>query len=172
MSRYNQYSNPYDQEQYNDPAYYTQLPSPHHPADNPSETYSDGPNPYNEDPRHSVYPSVAPSGGFQEYSSTEKIVEGGGYGRNTERAQPGRSGLRKSTRSFAEAGPPPRSTGILRMWRKDERGKQWFRVSCSSRTGLTFQGGGFKSCLRIFCCCTTISLIMAISIVLAILLVS
>jgi len=47
----------------------------------------------------------------------------------TERERPGRAGLHQPTSSFAAMGPPPRSTGILRMWRKDERGKQWFRVS-------------------------------------------
>lgn len=47
----------------------------------------------------------------------------------TERVNPGRAGLHNPTSSFAAMGPPPRSTGVLRMWRKDERGKQWFRVS-------------------------------------------
>jgi hypothetical protein len=53
-----------------------------------------------------------------------KLGEIGG----TERIVPGRAGLTHPS-SFAAVGPPPRSTGILRMWRKDERGKQWFRVS-------------------------------------------
>lgn len=47
----------------------------------------------------------------------------------TERLQPGRANLGQGPESsFAAMGPPPRSTGILRMWRKDERGKQWTRV--------------------------------------------
>lgn len=48
----------------------------------------------------------------------------------TERLQPGRQNIGQAPMSsFAAMGPPPRSTGILRMWRKDERGKQWTRVS-------------------------------------------
>ena len=53
------------------------------------------------------------------YDTAEKL--------NTQRERPGRSGL-------AAPGPPPRSTGILRMWRKDERGRQWTRVGRGSRT--------------------------------------
>ncbi len=47
----------------------------------------------------------------------------------TERLQPGRANIGQAPiSSFAAMGPPPRSTGILRMWRKDERGKQWTKV--------------------------------------------
>ena len=60
--------------------------------------------------------------------SSEKMMNDA-YPENTLRAQPGRQGLRAPPKSWAEMGPPPRSTGILRMWRKDERGPQWFRVS-------------------------------------------
>lgn len=62
--------------------------------------------------------------GYQANPSTEKVFDP----QNTERALPGRSGLRNQATSWAEVGPPPRSTGILRMWRKDERGQQWTRV--------------------------------------------
>lgn len=60
-----------------------------------------------------------------DIDGVNKLGEIGG----TERERPGRAGLHQPTSSFAAMGPPPRSTGILRMWRKDERGKQWFRVS-------------------------------------------
>ena len=63
--------------------------------------------------------------GFQANPSTEKVVEDS---LGTERAQKGRQGVAQSSRSW-QNGPPPRSTGILRMWRKGERGKQWSRVS-------------------------------------------
>lgn len=65
---------------------------------------------------------------FQHVPSTEKIIEEGGAEGNlgTERLRKGRAGLDPS--SQWSSGPPPRSTGILRMWRKDERGKQWSRV--------------------------------------------
>jgi len=63
---------------------------------------------------------------YSANQSQEKILDQPGYG--TERAQPGRSGLNQPMKSYAGMGPPPRSTGILSMWRKDERGKQWFRV--------------------------------------------
>lgn len=61
---------------------------------------------------------------LQYNASTEKVLDE--YPINTERERKGRAGLRPGT-SWG-AGPPPRSTGILRMWRKDERGKQWSRV--------------------------------------------
>ena len=51
----------------------------------------------------------------------------------TQRAQPGRQGLSGAPKSWAEMGPPPRSTGILRMWRKDERGPQWTKVRIRKR---------------------------------------
>ena len=125
MSRY---ADPYDRGQYTDQAYNSQPPLPHRDS-NASSSYQDDPVPYSEELRYPSYPSDPSAGGYQAYPSTEKMKEEGVYGHSTERAQPGRSGLREPTQSFAEMGPPPRSTGILRMWRKDERGKQWFRVS-------------------------------------------
>lgn len=56
------------------------------------------------------------------------------------REQPGRSnlgGIGAPMSTFEAFGPPPRSTGILRMWRKDERGKQWTRVGLRGRKALT-----------------------------------
>lgn len=52
-----------------------------------------------------------------------------------QRQTAGRAGLQNPTSSFAAMGPPPRSTGILREWRKEERGHQWGKVSlrCSGR---------------------------------------
>lgn len=67
------------------------------------------------------------------YTSTDKINEnsaapGEEYTVPVERERKGRQNIGGDGRSWAQ-GPPPRSTGILRMWRKDERGKQWTRVS-------------------------------------------
>lgn len=73
------------------------------------------------------YPDPSTDTGFQVNPSSEKISDA--YPQNTERERKGRAGLHQQTKSWAEVGPPPRSTGILRMWRKDERGKQWSRVS-------------------------------------------
>ncbi|KAL1406284.1 hypothetical protein Q8F55_007980 [Vanrija albida] len=75
-----------------------------------------------------------------------------------ERERPGRMGLGQPTSSFAAMGPPPRSTGILRMWRKDERGKQWTK------------GGGFRSTGRLVFCCLVVAILIIVSIVLAVLL--
>ncbi|ORY34783.1 hypothetical protein BCR39DRAFT_514697 [Naematelia encephala] len=151
MSRYeNRYDDPYDRpiaypppEQYQQPAY----------AQDDPNAYHDGA--YGEAPRYPSYPADPSAGDYEAYPSTEKINDGG-YAENTAREQPGRSGVRGQTKSFASLGPPPRSTGILRMWRKDERGEQWFR------------GGGLRATLRIFGCCLTITIIMLVSIVLAI----
>lgn len=85
------------------------------------------------------------------YASTDKIHENSAmpagaddYDNYTntvpvERERKGRQGAGASgaSKSWAQ-GPPPRSTGILRMWRKDERGKQWTRVSTNEfLRGLT-----------------------------------
>ncbi|CAK9782536.1 unnamed protein product [Cutaneotrichosporon oleaginosum] len=76
----------------------------------------------------------------------------------TERLQPGRAHLgQPPISSFEAMGPPPRSTGILRMWRKDERGKQWTR------------GGGARSTGRLVVCCLTITILIIISVILTIL---
>jgi len=137
MSPYDRYSDPYGEE----PASYDTLqpdappPFEHQPA-NGSSSY---PGPL----RNSAYQSDQIPTGYQHNRSSEKMVEDGSYGQNTERAQPGRQGLHKPARSWAEIGPPPRSTGILRMWRKDERGRQWFRVSLMSRLLLMPRGEGF-----------------------------
>jgi len=172
MSHDNRYSVPDDRGQYKDQSYNSQPPMPQHASDNP-HSYGADPSSYNEEPHYPSYPSDPSAGNYQAYASNEKMVEDGAYGQSTERAQPGRSGLRQPTRSFAEIGPPPRSTGILRMWRKDERGKQWLRVGLAWRYHeLIIKGGGVRSCLRICCCCTTIAVIMVVSIILAILLVS
>ena len=121
MSEYDRkYADPYNSHQYNDQTYDTEPTVAHHGQ---NTSYPDDPNPYAPEGEHPSYPAD------RDYPSTEKIVDDGAYGQNTERSQPGRSGLRQPPRSFAEMGPPPRSTGILRMWRKDERGKQWLRVS-------------------------------------------
>lgn len=70
-------------------------------------------------------------------SSMEKVHDPDGVNALGEigggqRQQPGRAHLGAAgppISHFEAFGPPPRSTGVLRMWRKDERGKQWTRVS-------------------------------------------
>lgn len=56
-----------------------------------------------------------------------------------QRQTAGRAGLQNPTSSFAAMGPPPRSTGILREWRKEERGHQWGKVSSRSDDELTIR---------------------------------
>ena len=95
---------------------------------------------YDHDQHHNTQPNYtdASSSAFDQSNnhheafvttnqSSEKMINDS-YPENTLRAQPGRQGIRAPPKSWAEIGPPPRSTGILRMWRKDERGPQWFRV--------------------------------------------
>lgn len=152
--------------------------------------------------------------GYQTTASTEKMVDrsshapgnemgmgDAAYGNEemagTERAQKGRQGLQAPPMTWAEMGPPPRSTGILRMWRKDERGKQWSRVCHDLCLRLTMharrveivakatvfrckrkesklirQGGGLRSSLRLCCCCVTLTVIILLSVVLTLALVS
>jgi hypothetical protein len=85
-------------------------------------------------PYQTHHPDPSSDTGFQPNPSMEKMTEQ--YPQATERERKGRAGLNQ-TKSWAEVGPPPRSTGILRMWRKDERGKQWSRVcDCRRRIWL------------------------------------
>nr|XP_019043544.1 hypothetical protein I302_08123 [Kwoniella bestiolae CBS 10118]OCF22474.1 hypothetical protein I302_08123 [Kwoniella bestiolae CBS 10118] len=122
----NSYADPYNQQQgyYNNGYDESQQPPP---FQNQGYSYSNDANPYGEEPRYPSYPADPSAGDYQPNSSTEKMNDEGQYQESTQRAQPGRSGLRRPPVSIAEMGPPPRSTGILRMWRKDERGKQWSR---------------------------------------------
>ncbi|KAI9638953.1 uncharacterized protein MKK02DRAFT_41983 [Dioszegia hungarica] len=129
-----QYDDPYNQNQHVDAPHYQN-------AYNNTVPYQ----------THHLDPST--DTGFQANPSAEKITDG--YPQNTERERKGRAGLNQ-TKSWAEVGPPPRSTGILRMWRKDERGKQWSR------------GGGVRTFFRFCCCCTTLSVIIIVSMLLAI----
>jgi len=122
------YADPYQQNQYHSQTYdqnNTNYPYPsetQYPAQHrtPDETYS-----YQEP---------------EYYPSTDKInVNDNNANRDAdyntspviERERKGRQNIGaggEGGKSWAN-GPPPRSTGILRMWRKDERGKQWTRVS-------------------------------------------
>lgn len=79
-----------------------------------SYAYHDA-NPYEEGLQYPSYPTDPSSGEYINDLSTEKASENVRY-ESTERAQPGRSGLRRPATSFAGLGPPPRSTGILRVW--------------------------------------------------------
>ncbi|EIW71546.1 hypothetical protein TREMEDRAFT_60470 [Tremella mesenterica DSM 1558] len=74
---------------------------------------------------------------------------------DTARAVPGRQGLGPA-KSIAEMGLPPRETGILREWRKDERGNQWAKH------------GAIGNTWRFCCCFFTVTLIIFVSVVLAI----
>ncbi|WVQ79184.1 hypothetical protein IAT38_001280 [Cryptococcus sp. DSM 104549] len=152
------YNDPYARQapQGNDHGQYADHQQAQH---NPPYGYNNDSNPYGEEPRYPSYPADPSGESYAPNPSTEKMVDDIQYEGGTERAQPGRSRLRPTT-SFAEMGPPPRSTGILRVWRKDERGKQWSR------------GGGVRMSLRMCCCCLTIAIIMIISIILSIALVS
>ena len=132
MAHYNQqdysahYADPYQSQ-----AYPAQSNQPYYHSSDPS---------FDQAPR---YPDETEQG-YQPEASTEKInatnpSDDPYEPPATARAVPGRQGLRGpagNTKSWAEMGPPPRSTGILRMWRKDERGKQWSKV-CAARASRT-----------------------------------
>nr|XP_031857705.1 uncharacterized protein CI109_006865 [Kwoniella shandongensis]KAA5524777.1 hypothetical protein CI109_006865 [Kwoniella shandongensis] len=154
------YNDPYNnrQSQYHSGAYNDQPPPFQQTNPNDAYAYSHDSNPYGEEPRYPSYPTDPSGGEYYNNMSTEKMVDETRVEESTERAQPGRQGLRQPPRSIAEMGPPPRSTGILRMWRKDERGKQWSR------------GGGVRTSLRLFCCTFTTAIILIVSIILSIVL--
>lgn len=128
------YADPYQQNQNHDQyATYDQYPqntapypgeTPQYSSHNPHDGYA-----YDNDQQHQVQQP-------EYYPSTDKINENSVNNEDysgpvLERERKGRQNIGgggEGGRSWA-AGPPPRSTGILRMWRKDERGKQWTRVS-------------------------------------------
>lgn len=92
-----------------------------------------------------------------------------------QRQTAGRAGLHQPTSSFAAMGPPPRSTGILREWRKEERGHQWGKVSSSAliiATEADKQGGPCMAFLRLAVCCLPTTILLIIAILLAIAMVS
>ncbi|KAL7425051.1 hypothetical protein Q5752_000739 [Cryptotrichosporon argae] len=125
---------------------------PHHAA---AAAPSYEPNAYAGVP---AYPSTEKFGAPDADVYAEKAEADDALPANTERAQRGRAGLQRPPSTWAQMGPPPRSTGILRMWRKDERGKQWSR------------GGPWRTGGRLVFCCGTIALLIIISVILAILL--
>lgn len=129
------YADPYQQHQ-DQYATYDQHPqntypnphsgeTPQYASHNPHDDYS-----YENEqqPHHTQEPVY--------YPSTDKINENSATNEDysgpvLERERKGRQNIGgggEGGKSWAN-GPPPRSTGILRMWRKDERGKQWTRVS-------------------------------------------
>jgi hypothetical protein len=131
------YADPYQQHQ-NQYATYDQHPQNTYPNPHSGETpqYSSH-NPHDDygyeneqQPHHTQEPVY--------YPSTDKINENSATNEDysgpvLERERKGRQNIGgggEGGKSWAN-GPPPRSTGILRMWRKDERGKQWTRVSHS-----------------------------------------
>lgn len=97
-----------------------------HPTAGPIDGQRAGPDEYYQ------YNQYANTPGMEKTTPADVDHDIGG----TERPQPGRQNLGgPPMSSFAAMGPPPRSTGILRMWRKDERGKQWTRVSMHAEVG-------------------------------------
>jgi hypothetical protein len=87
----------------------------------PSDTYPSNPQ---HDDTYSAHQQP------EYYPSTDKInVNEEAYAPPVvERERKGRQNIGGGAEKSWANGPPPRSTGILRMWRKDERGKQWTRV--------------------------------------------
>lgn len=122
MSRpYSNYQDPYQE---GGAEYLNDRPDYQTPGGSSAATATDAPGygHYNQYSRSSMEKQVDPDG-------VNALGEIGGGER---RQQPGRAhlgGVGAPMSSFEAFGPPPRSTGILRMWRKDERGKQWTRVS-------------------------------------------
>ncbi|KZT52705.1 hypothetical protein CALCODRAFT_501972 [Calocera cornea HHB12733] len=105
-------------------------------------------NPYEQQPRYPTYDQ-------QPYSDNPGGPAGyADYGR-------GYAGQEGGEKRYDDArvsmGPPPKDTGMLRIWRRDGRGKQWTK------------GGGFRSCCRFFCCflMTLIFIVLAIILSLA-----
>lgn len=129
--------------------------------------------PYTEENRKS-YHSLGNNAGFHPNESTEKMVEPDqGFIGGTERERPGRQRQMGDVPvSWAGMGPPPRSTGILRMWRKEERGSQWIRVRngavLPSWSQLTLQGNGVSTTLRWFVCVVTFAVLIILTLALSI----
>jgi hypothetical protein len=99
-----QYADPYAKEQQQ--AQYDDEP-PYHLPQNPR--YDSTPNPYDAEKRQTRFEDPE-----EEYGTRESR-----YGANLDPRPP----------SQWTIPPPPKSTGFLRIWRKDERGKQWGKVS-------------------------------------------
>lgn len=113
------YADPYQQHQQQGQGQYASYdqsyPSDNHPA-NPQ--HDDG---YSNHQQPEYYPSTDKINVNDQEAYTTPVIERERKGRQN---IGGGGGAEKSWAN----GPPPRSTGILRMWRKDERGKQWTRV--------------------------------------------
>ena len=111
------YSDPYQQHQGQGQGQYTSYDQSY-----PSDSYPANPQ---HDDTYSAHQQP------EYYPSTDKINvnESEAYAPPViERERKGRQNIGGGAEKSWANGPPPRSTGILRMWRKDERGKQWTRV--------------------------------------------
>jgi hypothetical protein len=91
----------------------------------PSDTYPANPqhdDTYSHHQQPEYYPSTDKINVNDQEAYTAPVIE---------RERKGRQNIGGGAEKSWANGPPPRSTGILRMWRKDERGKQWTRVCFS-----------------------------------------
>ncbi|EJU05293.1 hypothetical protein DACRYDRAFT_19845 [Dacryopinax primogenitus] len=85
-------------------------------------------NPYEHQPRFPTYDQ-------QPYTDNP-----GGQAGYTDYSRPPYDREKKFAEARMSVGPPPKDTGMLRIWRQHGRGKQWTR------------GGGLRSCCRFFGC--------------------
>ncbi|KAL5529714.1 hypothetical protein ACEPAG_5699 [Sanghuangporus baumii] len=123
---------------YQDPYY-----APQH-----TRPYADAPvdyDPYNTRQQHPTYDQS----GYQDDDAYRNTGFGGddGVGHSREKS--------RYEETFPPVFRPPKSTGAIRIWRKDNRGPLWTR------------GGRGKCCLRFFCCTVLIFLFLLIGIILS-----
>ncbi|KZO97820.1 hypothetical protein CALVIDRAFT_497006 [Calocera viscosa TUFC12733] len=119
--------------------------APQYPTASGQQNYPDEQehNPYEQQPRYPTYdaqPYTDNPGGVAPYADY-----GRGYVDSEEREK-------RFNDARVSMGPPPKDTGMLRIWRRDGRGKQWTK------------GGGLRSCCRFFCCflMTLIFIVLAV----------
>ncbi|OCB89809.1 hypothetical protein A7U60_g2990 [Sanghuangporus baumii] len=123
---------------YQDPYY-----APQH-----ARPYTDAPvdyDPYNTRQQHPTYDQS----GYQDDDAYRNTGFGGddGVGHTREKS--------RYEETFPPVFRPPKSTGAIRIWRKDNRGPLWTK------------GGRGKCCLRFFCCSVLIFLFLLIGIILS-----
>ncbi|KAL5511141.1 hypothetical protein ACEPAH_4356 [Sanghuangporus vaninii] len=123
---------------YQDPYY-----APQH-----TRPYADAPvdyDPYNTRQQHPTYDQS----GYQDDDAYRNTGFGGddGVGHAREKS--------RYEETFPPVFRPPKSTGAIRIWRKDNRGPLWTK------------GGRGKCCLRFFCCTVLIFLFLLIGIILS-----
>ncbi|KAL5489807.1 hypothetical protein ACEPAI_4639 [Sanghuangporus weigelae] len=123
---------------YQDPYYAPQHTRPY--ADQPVDY-----DPYNNRQQHPTYDQS----GYQDDDVYRNTGFGGddGVGHTREKS--------RHEETFPPVFRPPKSTGAIRIWRKDNRGPLWTK------------GGRGKCCLRFFCCSVLIFLFLLIGIILS-----